>query len=73
MKPGSLWGCCFLANCNNSSRNMNMLAEIPARDVYNGLKTALDVLTIVAMLTPIPHLDGVVSAVKGIMDTVEVR
>ncbi len=52
---------------------MNMLAEIPARDVYNGLKTALDVLTIVAMLTPIPHLDGVVSAVKGIMDTVEVR
>ncbi len=50
-----------------------MLAEIPARDVYNGLKTALDVLTIVAKLTPIPHLDGVVSAVKGIMDTVEVR
>ena len=54
-----------------------MSTETPTRirkdDVYNGLKTALDMLAIVAKLAPIPQFDGLISAVKGIMDIVEVR
>jgi hypothetical protein len=54
-----------------------MAAETPSRirrdDVYNGLKTALDMLAIVAKLSPIPQFDGLISAVKSILDTVEVR
>ena len=37
-------------------------------DVYNGLKPALNILTIVAKLSPIPQFDGLISAVKSIMD-----
>jgi hypothetical protein len=52
-----------------------MAAETPSRirrdDVYNGLKTALDMLAIVAKLSPIPQFDGLISAVKSILDTVE--
>ncbi|KAH9007214.1 hypothetical protein EDB86DRAFT_65105 [Lactarius hatsudake] len=59
---------------NNSSRT-RMSAETPTRirrdDVYNGLKTALDMLTVVAKLSPVPQIDGVISAVKSILDTVE--
>ncbi|KAF8271660.1 hypothetical protein EI94DRAFT_512512 [Lactarius quietus] len=51
------------------------MSETPPRirrnDVYNGLKTALEMLTIVAKLSPIPQFDGLISAVKSIMDTVE--
>ncbi|KAH9041806.1 hypothetical protein EDB84DRAFT_1436528 [Lactarius hengduanensis] len=58
---------------NNSSRTR--MSETPTRirrdDVYNGLKTALDMLTVVAKLSPIPQIDGVISAVKSILDTVE--
>ena len=53
------------------------MTETPTRirrdDVYNSLKTALAMLTIVAKLSPIPQFDGLISAVKSIMDTVEVR
>ncbi|KAH9007216.1 hypothetical protein EDB86DRAFT_66754 [Lactarius hatsudake] len=52
-----------------------MLAKITAKigrkDVYNGLKTTLDMLVIVAKLSPIPQFEGVILAVKSIMDTVE--
>lgn len=51
------------------------MSETPTRirrdDVYNGLKTALDVLTVVAKLSPIPQFDGLIFAVKSIMETVE--
>jgi hypothetical protein len=54
-----------------------MSTETPTRirrdDVYNSLKTALDMLAMVAKLSPIPQFDGLISAVKSIMDTVEVR
>ena len=52
------------------------MSETPTRnrrnDVYNGLKTALDMLTVVANLSPIPQFNGLIVAVKSIMDTVEV-
>ncbi|KAH9065129.1 hypothetical protein EDB83DRAFT_2291711 [Lactarius deliciosus] len=52
-----------------------MSTETPTRirrdDVYNGLKTALDMLAVVAKLSPVPQIDGVISAVKSILDTVE--
>jgi hypothetical protein len=51
------------------------MSEAPTRirkdDVYNGLKSALDMLTVVAKLSPIPQFDGLIFAVKSIMDTVE--
>ncbi|KAH9037680.1 hypothetical protein EDB85DRAFT_2198460 [Lactarius pseudohatsudake] len=51
------------------------MSETPTRirrdDVYNSLKTALDMLAVVAKLSPIPQIDGVISAVKSILDTVE--
>ena len=54
-----------------------MSVEAPTRrrrnEVYNGLKTSLDVLTSVAKISPVPGLEGVITTVKSIMDIVEVK
>jgi hypothetical protein len=54
-----------------------MSSEIPTgkrRDVvYNGLKTSLGIIEIIFKISPVPGLEGIITAVKSIMDTVEVR
>ncbi|KAI0269379.1 hypothetical protein BC834DRAFT_866064 [Gloeopeniophorella convolvens] len=51
------------------------MSETPTRhrrdEVYSGLKTSLEVLESVAKAAPVPGLEGVVAAVRGIMDIVE--
>lgn len=53
-----------------------MPSETPTRkrrdEVYNGLKSSLDNMASVINLSP-PALEGIVTTVKSIMDTVEVR
>ncbi|KAI0301914.1 hypothetical protein B0F90DRAFT_1716338 [Multifurca ochricompacta] len=52
-----------------------MSSETPTRkrreEVYNGLKTSLELLGNLVKISPVPGLEGTILTVKGIMDIVE--
>ena len=41
-------------------------------EVYNGLKTSLEIMASVAKMSPVPGLEGIIGTVTSIMDIVEV-
>jgi hypothetical protein len=52
-----------------------MSSETPSRrrrsEVYNGLKTSVEILASVAKI--LPGLEGIITTVKSVMDIIEVR
>lgn len=41
-------------------------------EVYNGLKTSLEIMASVVKISPVPGLEGIIDTVTSIMDVVEV-
>jgi len=41
--------------------------------VYNGLKVSLEIIESAFKISPVPGLEGIIIAVRSIMDIVEVR
>ena len=42
------------------------------KEVINGLKVSLEIMASVGKMSPVPGLEGIIGAVTGIMDIVEV-
>lgn len=42
------------------------------KEVINGLKASLEIMASVGKMSPVPGLEGIIGAVTGIMDIVEV-